>query len=90
MSDNSDWENEKLDGVYGLTNNSDLISTTLIKLKIQGKESDIQEFKKRFKKQLDRMDCQVLDEKPSYRNRDSEFFRTYTFIGMNRRKRNGE
>lgn len=84
------WENEEPDGVYDLTNNSDLISTTLIKLKIQGKESDIVEFRKRFKEQLEEMDCQVLDEKPSYRNRDSEYFRTYTFIGMHRRKNNGK
>lgn len=73
-----------------MSNSSDLISTTLIKLKIQGKESDIKEFRKRFKKQLEEMDCQVLDEKPFYRNRNSEFFRTYTFIGMHRRKNNGE
>lgn len=76
--------------MYGLSNNSDLISTTLIKLKIQGKESDIQEFKKRFKKQLKEMDCQVLDEMPSYRNRNSNYFRTYASIGMHRRKNNGD
>jgi len=90
MLNSDNWENETPDGVYGLANNSDLISTTLIKLKIQGSESDIIEFRKRFKKQLDEMDCQVLHEKPSYRNRNTDIFRTYTFIGMNRRKDNGK
>lgn len=68
---------------------SNLASTELIKLKIQGKRRDILEFEERFAGVLDKLDCQIFDKTPPQRNRQSEYFRKFVFIGMNRRKNNG-
>lgn len=87
------FENESPDGVYGMhsKSKSDLHSTELIKLKIQGKRKSVLEFKKRFEEVLTDLDCQIMDETPIIQNRNkSQFFRGYVFIGMNRRKANGE
>lgn len=68
---------------------SDLIATVLIKVKLQGKESDIEEFKNRLKPHLSAMDCSVLEESDYYRNRTSEIFRTYVtyvMVGLNKRR----
>lgn len=73
-----------------MTQKSDLLSTELVKLKIQGKYPNIEEFKKRLKPFLKDMDCMVLNESGNKRNRESNFFRNYLDIGLNRRKDNGE
>jgi len=72
-----------------MTPKSDLISTELVKIKIQGKYPNIEEFKKRLKPFLAKMDCQILDESGNKRNRESNFFRNYVNIGLNWRKDNG-
>lgn len=69
---------------------SDLISTELVKIKIQGKYPNIEEFKNRLRPLLKEMDCMVLNESGNKRNRDSNFFRNYLDIGLNRRKDNGK
>ncbi len=73
-----------------MTQKSDLLSTELVKLKIQGKYLNIEEFKKRLKPLLKDMDCMVLTESGNKRNRDTNFFRNYLDIGLNRRKDNGK
>lgn len=73
-----------------MTQKSDLLSTELVKIKIQGKYPNIEEFKKRLKPLLKDMDCMVLNESGNKRNRDSNFFRNYLDIGLNRRKDNGK
>jgi hypothetical protein len=73
-----------------MTQTSDLISTELVKIKIQGKYPNIEEFKKRLKPFLAEMDCMLLNESGNKRNRDSNFFRNYVDIGLNRRKDNGK
>ena len=65
-------------------------STNLIKLKIQGKRRDILEFESRFSGIAKDIDCQIMDQTPPQRNRDSQYFRKFIFVGMNRRKANGE
>ncbi len=90
---NLTFENESPDGVYGMhfKPRSDLHSTEYIKLKIQGKRKSVLEFKKRIEEVLTDLDCQIMDETPILQNRNkSQFFRGFVFIGMNRRKSNGE
>jgi hypothetical protein len=69
----------------------------LVKLKIQGKKPDLYEFKKRLTDSLVKMDCELLNETPMLpnmwnRRRDAvpSIFRQYLFLGMKRRKENGE
>lgn len=73
-----------------MSSNSDIISTKLVKLKIQAEAADVKEFKKRFSKVLEELDCGILINKPLYRNGNTNFFRSYIELGMNRRKTNGE
>lgn len=73
-----------------MTQQSDLLSTELVKLKIQAKYPNIEEFKKRLKPLLKDMDCMLLNESGNKRNRESNFFRNYLDIGLNRRKDNGK
>ncbi len=87
------FENESPDGVYGFhsKSKSDIHSTELIKLKVQGKRKNVQEFKKRLQSVLTDLDCRIMNETPILQNRNkSQFFRGYVFIGMNRRKDNGD
>lgn len=73
-----------------MTSNSDIISTKLVKLKIQAEAADVKEFKNRLSKLLEELDCGILINKPLYQNRNSNFFRSYIELGMNRRKTNGK
>lgn len=73
-----------------MTSNSDIVSTKLVKLKIQAEASDVKEFKKRLSKVLEELDCGILINKPLYQNRNSNVYRSYLELGMNRRKDNGE
>lgn len=76
---------------------SDLIATELIKVKIQGRKKDLWEFKKRLIKNLSEMDCILMNETPmlpNLQNRKKEsdyvYFRQHLFVGMNRRRNNGD
>jgi hypothetical protein len=70
--------------------NSDLISTELVKVKIQAKYQNIEEFKNRLRPFLEEMDCMILNESGNKQNHNSSFYRNYVNIGLNRRKDNGE
>ncbi len=69
---------------------SNVISTKLVKLKIQAEAKDVKEFKNRLTNVLKDLDCSVLVNKPLYQNRNTNIFRSYIELGMTRRKDNGE
>lgn len=61
--------------------------TTDIKLKVQGTEEDMREFKKRFETALPDMDCYIMHQSDLFQNKsDSTIFRGYIHVGMNIRK----
>jgi hypothetical protein len=66
---------------------SDVLSTALIKLKIQGKKADIQEFQKRLENAFPELDCQKLEETQMYQNNKGYgiFWRKYVRLGMIKR-----
>lgn len=72
------------------SDNSDIRSTVMIKLKIQGKVEDISEFLERLQQVYPDLDCQQLEETEMYQNNrgKSVFWRKYVRLGMN--IRNGE
>lgn len=60
----------------------------LVKLKIQAKKEDIDEFQKRLVKKLEEIDCRIMDETPTLQNRNnSVIHRKYLFLSMKKRKR---
>ncbi len=70
---------------------SEIISTELVKIKVQATFEDIEEFKNRLKPFLPKMDCFLIDESPSLKNARTRYYRNYLRIGLNRRvKDNGE
>ena len=76
---------------------SDLEQVELIKLKVQGKKRSLHEFKKRIKLNSDNLDIKLMNETPILPNMEKveeggkpKYFRQFLFIGMNRRKPDGE
>lgn len=66
---------------------SDIMTTALIKLKIQGKKVDITEFQTRLEKVFPELDCQKLEETQMYQNNKGHgvFWRKYVQLGMIKR-----
>lgn len=64
---------------------SDIKRTALIKLKIQGKTEDIDEFLHRLRPFYPNLDCQPLEETQKYQNNRGRgiIWRMYVRLGMN-------
>lgn len=76
---------------------SDLEQVELIKLKVQGKKRSLHEFKQRIKDNSINLDIQLMNETPIFPNMEKvkigdkpKYFRQFLFIGMNRRRYDGE